>query len=268
MSSVSKHKSQFEAISENLREALNQVSVPAELQNALLDSVDTMTEKFIQNDLRPSELHGGDFIEASVRVLQFVATGVYTPLGRTLPNMPNWIRTMEASSLDDSLRINVPKALDAMYAIRNRRGVSHIAGKVSANKPDAIMLLTTTRWILAEFVRIFHNVADHEQAQRAVDLLAMVEVPLIENFEGVRRVISTRSVAATDQILILLATAEESVLKKLDLEVSIRSSKENLKRAITRLEQRDLIHVFNDNRIKLTGLGRSKAIDTIHNLIP
>ena len=266
MSSASRHKSQFEVISTRLRAALDQVAVPRELQDALLLAVENMSTRYAQNDLRPSELNAGDFIEACVRILQFVGTGSFTPLHRTLPSMPDWLRTMENTTVDDSLRINIPKLIDAMYAVRNRRGVSHIAGKVTANKPDAMLVLTNTRWILAEFVRIFHNIADHEEAQRAVDLLAMNETPVIENFEGIRRVITAKSEPVTNQMLVLLLTSAEGELSKSDLVESIRSTPSNFKVAIKRLEGKNYVHVYNDERVKITVLGRTAAAKILHDL--
>src|SRR6185312_2433347 len=164
MSSVAASKSRLDIIADNVRSALATQSVPIELQDALVDAVRTMSKLYIQNDLRPSELNAGDFIEAVVRILQWLATGKYTPLRRSLPAMPTWVENMEKSSLNDGLRIVVPKLINAMYSVRSRRGVSHIAGEVSANKVDAMLLLTNSRWVLAEFVRLYHRVADHDEA--------------------------------------------------------------------------------------------------------
>lgn len=267
MRSASRPKSQLNLVNENLRNALSIAKVPLELQDSLATAVQSMATRYSQNDLRPSELNAGDFIEAAVRILQFLSFGVYTPLDKSLPSMPEWLKTMESAKVDDSFRINVPRVLNAMYSIRSRRGVSHIAGKVSANRSDAGLLLTNARWVLAEFVRLLHDEKDHEKAQRAVDLLATVEAPIVEDFDGVRRVITGRKVPAPSQVLVLLLTAANFRLSELELQESVSATEKNLRMAVRRLSDRDHVHVFPDGAVQLTGVGRRVANSLIETLI-
>jgi len=225
-----------------------------------------MSKLYIQNDLRPSELNAGDFIEAVVRILQWLATGKYTPLRRSLPAMPTWVENMEKSSLNDGLRIVVPKLINAMYSVRSRRGVSHIAGEVSANKVDAMLLLTNSRWVLAEFVRLYHRVADHDEAQRAVDLLALAETPIIEDFDGTSRVITGKTLPIPSQLLLLLMNSPGSELAFEDMLASIKGRSAAIKQAARRLDTRNLVHIFDDQRIRLTGLGRTEATKLLEQL--
>ncbi len=259
MSSVPIRNSRLDTITSNVSSALTTQSVPTDLQKALVDAVTTMSKLYMQNDLRPSELNVGDFIEATVRILQWLATGRHTPLGRTLPPMPTWVQNMESSSLNDSLRITIPKLINAMYTVRSRRGVSHIAGEVSANKVDAMLLLTTSRWILAEFVRLYHNTG-HDEAQHAVDLLALAETPIIEDFEGTQRVITAHSLTIPAQIMLLLLNAGSTVSTLDDMVGSIKGTPPAIKKAARRLHDKKYAHIYPDNRITLTGLGRAEAV--------
>jgi len=172
---------------------------------------------------------------------------------------------MENSTLNDSLRITVPRLVIAMYTVRSRRGVSHIASEVSANKVDAMLLLTTSRWILAEFVRLYHNTS-HDEAQRAVDLLALAETPIVEDFEGVSRVITYRSLAIPSQILLLLLNISGSVSTLEDMVNSIKGTPAAIRRASRRLHEENRVHVYPDNRITLTGLGRGRALELTEEL--
>lgn len=259
MSSAPARKSQLDVVADNVTSALATQSVPAELVTALVESVSTMSKLYMQNDLRPSELNAGDFIEAVVRILQWLSTGSYTPLKRSLPPMPKWVGDMEKSALNDGLRIGVPKLLNAMYAVRSRRGVSHIAGEVSANRVDAMLLLTNSRWILAEFVRLYHNVSNHDEAQHAVDLLAVAETPIIEDFEGVNRVITAKPISIPNQMLLLLLNSASSELAMIDLLASIKGKPPIIKQAAKRLDTKNLVHVYDNQRVKLTGIGRAEA---------
>lgn len=259
MSSLQPTNSRLDVVASNVSSALATQAVPSELQEALVEAVSTMSKLYMRNDLRPSELNAGDFIEATVRILQWLATGKNTPLGKTLPPMPSWVQNMENSTLNDSLRITIPKLINAMYTVRSRRGVSHIAGEVSANKVDAMLLLTTSRWILAEFVRLYHKTS-HDEAQRAVDLLALADTPIIEDFEGVNRVITAHALTIPTQILLLLLNAGATELKLDNMVSSIKGTPPAIKKAARRLHDKKYAHIYSDNRIVLTGLGRAEAV--------
>jgi hypothetical protein len=107
---------------------------------------------------------------------------------------------------DHSLRILIPRMLPALYDIRNNRGVGHVGGDVDPNLMDATVVYSMTSWILAELIRVFHNVSTKE-AQEAVDALSERKLPLIWSPDGqLKRVLDT-SLGARDQTLLLLHQA-------------------------------------------------------------
>jgi hypothetical protein len=103
---------------------------------------------------------------------------------------------------DHSLRVLIPRLLPALYDIRNNRGVGHIGGDVDPNLLDATAVYDMTTWVLAELIRIFHNVSTAE-AQDTVTALLERKIPLIWEVEGKRRILDT-SLTNTDQVLVLL----------------------------------------------------------------
>ncbi len=62
--------------------------------------------------------------------------------------------------------------------MRNNRGVGHAGGDVSPNHMDAVTVLAMAKWLVAELVRVFHNV-DTKTATAITDALVEREVPLI-----------------------------------------------------------------------------------------
>jgi hypothetical protein len=70
---------------------------------------------------------------------------------------------------------------------------------------DAVFVLTSCNWIMAELVRVFHNVPVAE-AQGIVDELVERRVPLLWVGEDVRRVLDTK-LSLRQQILLLLCTS-------------------------------------------------------------
>jgi hypothetical protein len=70
---------------------------------------------------------------------------------------------------------------------------------------DAVFVLTSCNWIMAELVRVFHNVSVAE-AQDVVDKLVERRVPLLWVGEDMRRVLDTK-LSLRQQILVLLCTS-------------------------------------------------------------
>lgn len=245
-------------VSAALVSALESQDVPRELSERLRASVSEIIDHYVAGRLRPAELHGGDFVEAGARILQFLAEGSYARIGRPLPRFDHLLAQMEASSLDDTLRIHVPRALQMIYDIRNRRGVGHLPGEVSANRSDAELILQVAKWVLAEFIRLFHTNRVTE-AQQIVDALVRRQLTAVQDFEGTLRVVSRRSVSLPNQILTLLLAAEPSEPTLDQIVAWTRGARNVVRTALSRLDRRRVIHRFPDGRIRLTALGQEEA---------
>jgi hypothetical protein len=105
---------------------------------------------------------------------------------------------------DKSLRVFIPRALVFLYDVRNQRGVGHIGGDVDANAMDASAVVAMASWVIAELVRIFHQVSTKE-AQDTVEALVERKTPLIWEVEagGTKRVL-VPGMKTKDQVLLLL----------------------------------------------------------------
>lgn len=194
---------------------------PSELVNALIDSYIEIKENYFLNHLEPSELNGGKFVEAGIRIIQFVLdNGHYTPIGKTIPDMIGTLRKFEQNpdkNILESFRINIPRNLASIYNIRNKRGVGHLGGDVNPNLPDANLIIACCDWVLAELFRINYNCA-LDEAQKMVDLLVQRKNPLVYEFDDVKRVLNPK-LSFKIQTLLLLAhehptrTNEEDLIK-------------------------------------------------------
>ncbi|MBS1983498.1 MAG: hypothetical protein JST16_04940 [Bdellovibrionales bacterium] len=100
------------------------------------------------------------------------------------------------------MRILIPRILPVLYEIRNNRGVGHVGGDVDPNFLDATAVYSMASWVLAELVRIFHNVSTRE-AQETADALIERKHPLVWDVESVKRVLDP-SMPKADQTLLLL----------------------------------------------------------------
>jgi hypothetical protein len=188
-----------------------QVSLPAELVNELLDQYVELKSEHQLGRHTAAELAAGKFVEASVRVLEFVTDGgSFTPLGEPIKNMSGkLLRLANADkSHGDEVRLLIPRALDAIYTIRNKRGVGHVAGTVSPNVADSTYLCAGADWVLAELIRLNHR-CPVDEAQAIVNDLVRYRLPLVYEGGEVKRVLHP-GLPQRDAALLLLAASELS----------------------------------------------------------
>jgi hypothetical protein len=95
----------------------------------------------------------------------------------------------------------IPQALKAIYGIRNKRGVGHV-GPVSPNEMDASYILSTCKWVLAEFVRLASGLTP-AATQKMVSEIVERRLDLLWQDGAMTRVLDT-SLKTPEQVLVLL----------------------------------------------------------------
>ena len=101
----------------------------------------------------------------------------------------------------DSVGLHIPRSLRIIYDIRNKRDAAHLADSIDPNTQDATLIISVLDWVLAEFVRLSHNVSA-DQAQKIVQDLVTRNVPIIQDFSGHPKILKTG--LNTDQTILLL----------------------------------------------------------------
>jgi hypothetical protein len=183
-------------------------SLRSGLRDPLLKTIREIAANYLEHRWEPSELNGGKFCEVTYSIVEGAINGTFPPRPSKPRNMVAECRALEGIPAnpnlpgDHSLRILIPRLIAALYDIRNNRGVGHIGGDVDPNFMDATAVYSVASWILAELVRIFHEVTT-AQAQDVVTTLIERKSPLIWEIEGKKRVLDT-SLSNTDQVLVLL----------------------------------------------------------------
>lgn len=182
--------------------------LPVGLREPLLKTFREIGANYLEHRWEPSELNGGKFCEVVYSIIEGAIKGKMPAKPLKLKNMLQACRAIETlpsnSTLvgDHSLRILIPRLIPVLYDIRNNRGVGHIGGDVDPNFLDATAVYSMASWILAELVRIFHNVTT-AQAQEVVTTLVERKSLLVWEIEGKKRVLDT-ALTNTDQVLVLL----------------------------------------------------------------
>jgi hypothetical protein len=232
-------------------------SAPAPIVKALLDTYAELKDNFNFERFRPSELEGGRFAEAAIRVVQHLATGSHEPMGKPLPRFDKLLTALEnlpSTNAHESLRIHIPRALWSVYGVRNRRDVGHIGGDVNPNRADAYFVVAVCDWVLAELIRLTFN-CPLIQAQGMVDNLVERRVPIIQDFGSFPKILRT-DLSIPDRILALAYRTGANGVAVQDLQKWLKPAKPSaVGVAVLRLDRKALLHREDDQcLITLSGI--------------
>lgn len=179
--------------------------IPEGIRARLIDAYVKVRSAFADGNFDNVGQRAGHFCECALRALQHELTGSFTPFGQKLPTFHDECVRLQGSPKaagPEPLRIVLPRALDFLYTLRNKRGIGHVGGDVDANEIDAATCRRLCDWCICELARIFHNLP-LEEAQSVLDALAVRELPQVWRVSGKRRVLDS-SLDYKSQVLLLL----------------------------------------------------------------
>lgn len=162
-----------------------------------------------------------------------------------------------------SPRILIPRMMIGLYDIRNNRGVGHAGGDVDPNLMDATVVVATSKWLVAELVRILHTLSTKE-ASEIVDGLVEREAPWVWSQDGKRRLLRT-GLTWKQQTLVLLLSASASVSETNLVDWLEHPSASNLRKDVLRpLHKARLIIEYDEKRHEVRllppGVGAAEAV--------
>lgn len=236
------------------------------LLDKLFESHQLLTEHYYLGRYRPCALEGGRFAEISLRMLQQTLTGSFIPLGIHITNFTDEIRKFEhfdKIKFKESLRIQIPRTIQVVFDIRNKRDIGHAGGDVDANFSDATLSLVECNWVLTEFLRIYYT-SDIDSAQRLVNSLVKVRIPLIHDFDGFLKILKP-DLKVPDKVLSLLyyRGTEGATVKQLNEWLSHRVSGTHMNNTLARLEHEKAFIHRKDDLCLITDIGRKYAEENI-----
>jgi hypothetical protein len=173
------------------------------LRQPLLDAYNEIVRNFRERRWEPSELNGGKLCEIVYCILKGHVDGRF-PLKPSKPsNMVDACNALAgAGNFPRSIKIQIPRILIALYEIRNNRNVGHVGADVDPNHMDATVVLSMSKWVMCELVRIFHDTTT-DDATAIVDTISDRTLPLLWKVGNRTRVMGTH-LGAKDKTLALL----------------------------------------------------------------
>lgn len=164
-------------------------SLPNELSKNLVEEFQKLHEQYFLGKWQVSQLNGGRFGEAVLRIIQLKDQTTYTPIGTQLPAKETIVsHAKNNTSIPKSLRLYVAEATCLIMDCRNDRDVAHL-GSIDVNPMDATFVINTANWILAEIIRIEGHTTP-ELAQNEITKIIERRVPIVENIGGRLKVLN------------------------------------------------------------------------------
>lgn len=190
--------------------------VPSNFEEELFKRYREIERNFRERRWEPAELNGGKLCEASYAILKGHVDGFYPAKPSKPQSMLTACQQLENASttFGRSVRIQIPRMIVALYEIRNNRNVGHIGGDVDPNHMDAICVLQMAKWIVSEFIRLFHNVST-EDASKIVDTLTDRHIDVVWKTGEKKRILKPGLTMIQKALLMLYSEADpmlESVL--------------------------------------------------------
>jgi len=243
----------------DVRNGFVAAGLPGALVDELLAAYVEAKRRFHLRDLRPQEVEGGRFSEAGFRLLQHACGKPVTPLGKQLPSVDTLLRQLEnETSQPDAIRFHIPRTLRVIYDIRNKRDVAHLADGIDPNLQDATLVIANIDWVMAELVRLYHNVSAND-AQAIIENFVTKEVPAVEEIDGQPVILS--DLGASDQALLMLYRAGAAGASLDELAGWLRAPrKDRLRTRLARLDEHKLVLLHPGNgRHFITANGRREV---------
>ena len=207
---------------------------------------------------RLAEVEGGRFCEAAYRILEHIVDGSCTPLGARLDvgKLTQRFVNQAIGSVSDSVRLHIPRVLRVIYDIRNSRDAAHLGDGIDPNIQDSSLVISCLNWVMAELVRLYHNI-DADATAALIDQLVERTVPVIQDFDGVPRVL--RDLPAGDTCLLLLYQHGSKTMHVDELRAAVRSKmRGHLNRTLQRLDDLNYAHIA-DEQIWITRVGERRV---------
>lgn len=230
----------------------------AKLVHELLEAHAEAKRNFYLGGLRLSAVEGGRFCEAAFRLLEYETKGgKFTPLTKSLNSTDKLIlelSNLPSSTFNDSIRLHIPRSLRLVYDIRNKRDAAHLADGIDPNLQDATLVIAVLDWVLAEFIRMYHNVIADE-ASKIVNGIVKRVAPVVQDFNGFLKILNPKLKVSEHSTVLLYQRGEDgATYAELD-QWARPAMRPNLRRALDSLvNKKDHAH-FDGARYYITRHG-------------
>ncbi len=234
---------------------------PKELVDSLITSYENAIAEYKKCHWQYFGNEVGQFVEVARRIIEYQLDNSYTPLTNKLANFNERILTAWEnydSKFSESYRVIIPRCLYSMYCIRNKRGMIH-KNHIDPNKMDATVLLSNTKWVLAEFFRQASTMS-FEETETVIDSIMYKETSVIWDTGNGLRILEPK-MSCKNKVLCLLYVKDGQQDVELQNSIEYKNTTE-FKRVLRTLHKDKLIE-YSNSKCVLSPLGLSQAEDLL-----
>ena len=193
-------------------------NIPTSLRDELIVEFNKLVKNYRESRWEPAELDGGKLCEIVYSILIGYTSNNY-PIQAFKPDdfytACKNLEKLDKTIFPRAIRIQIPRILISLYEVRNNRDVGHVGGDVDPNRMDATLVISNAKWLMAELIRLFHQV-NIDEANDAVDLIVQRETELIWNIGSKKRVLLS-GLGYKEQSLLLLYNCVDGKASDQDL---------------------------------------------------
>ena len=137
--------------------------------------------------------------------------------------------------------MQVPKALTALYELRNNRAIGHVSAEISANHMDAEFFLRGMKWVMGELVRNYSQLP-------LADSHAVVEAVTARTFQivwssgDVRRVLEPARTSGQKVLILLYAESKKVSAAQLQSWVDYKNGTDFRRKVLRDLHNKVLVN--------------------------
>ncbi len=251
---------------QNKNELLSEISPPLDnkLASQLLDEFISLEKRYVLCDWEPATLDGGQFAEASARILYHQDSGNLS-LKKAVNKCLEYVEDLNSRNRHNfperKSSIHLCRVIRSVYKFRSDRGAVHIDPDYSANQIDSKLILENSRWILSEILRVFWA-GDRSKVAKTIREIVQYDIPVIAEYGGelfVQRV----DCSTDEEILLLLHHAGEVGLSRKEIGKFVRKNAGAISKSLKKLVSNKIreIYVLPNNNYRLTDLGVKRVLN-------
>lgn len=233
------------------------------LVDQLISEYISLEKRYILGDWEPATLDGGQFAEASARIIYHIDKNNLSRK-KGVNSCLEYIEDKDNNNIhhfpDRKAALHLCRVTRMIYKFRSARGAIHIDPDYTANHFDSKLVKEGTRWILCEILRLFWT-GDKSLVSKAISEILTFDIPAVGSFDG-QLVVQRTDLTTEEEILILLYFAgEEGLPRKEILDAVMKSKSANTKalQTLSSSKRREIIQTKNKN-YRLIDKGVRKVI--------
>jgi hypothetical protein len=186
--------------------------------------------------------------EHALRAAQHLASQCMVGLTTEIRQMDDQCRALERlprGSAPDAIRIVIPRMIQTLYTLRNKRSGGHTAAEVSPSAMDAAATEHLADWLMAELLRLGHKMPP-DMAASMIGSLMERRIPAVYREGNFRRVLATG--LPTHAPILMLLYAEPTGATIPELQAWSRLARSTLSGQLAALENANRLRVDKSQR--------------------